>query len=349
MIPYKYIRPLLFTLSPEMAHGLALRALKLGLFSNSVSLPASLATRVFGMDFPSPVGLAAGFDKNAEALDALLGTGFGFIEEGTCTPRPQLGNPRPRIFRLGEDKAVINRLGFPSCGKEVFIANLKKRTHRGIMGVNIVKNRDSADAVADYVTLLEALAPYADYIAINVSSPNTKGLRDLQGKQALFALLSALIEKRAVMQSRIPLLLKIAPDLSEAEQEAIAEVALAKHIDGLIVSNTSVSRPESLRNRNKAEQGGLSGRPLFAPSTKVLRNMYRLTEGKIPLIGVGGIASGEDAYGKIRAGATLVQLYTGLVYHGFGLISQIHAELARLLERDGFKGVAEAVGTEPHP
>lgn len=290
--------------------------------------------------------MAAGFDKNAEAVDALLAQGFGFVEAGTCTPKPQAGNPKPRMFRLTEDAAVINRLGFNGRGKDVFVANLRRRGGRGIVGANIGKNRDTQDTIADYVAMLEAVAPHVDYITVNISSPNTEGLRALQEKDALETLISALFATRSGMDRHLPLLFKIAPDLDAAGQGAVAAVALERGIDGLIIGNTTVSRPESLRSRNRNEKGGLSGRPLFALSTEVLRNMYRFTEGRIPLIGVGGIASGADAYAKIRAGATLVQLYTAFVYQGFSLLQEIHSSLAALLERDGFKSIGEAVGAD---
>lgn len=348
---YRILRPLLFCLPPEMAHRVAIYALKCGLVPPSVArIPASLATQVFGLRFKSPVGLAAGFDKNAECIGALAAQGFGFIELGTCTPLPQKGNAKPRMFRLSEDEAVINRLGFNNAGKDAFAANLAKaRRGNCIVGANIGKNKDG-DAIADYVTMLKAVGPHAAYVTVNISSPNTQGLRDLQQRDALDALLHTLMQTREDITesgkySR-PLLVKIAPDIDAAAQKALAEVVMAHKVDGLIVSNTTLARPASLASADRAETGGLSGRPLMQPSTEILRNMYRLTEGKIPLIGVGGIASGADAYAKIRAGASLVQLYTALIYEGFGLVARIHRELAALLERDGFTSVADAVGVD---
>lgn len=267
------------------------------------------------------------------------------------TPFPQAGNPKPRLFRLKEDDALVNRLGFNNLGISAFVTQLHSLDKRpGILGVNIGKNRDSEDAIGDYVKLLGAVYGYADYITVNVSSPNTAGLRALQEKAALTALLEALQEKRAELigrgQRTVPLLLKIAPDLAPQDAEDIAEVALAKGLEGLIVSNTTTARPSSLHNVHAHEQGGLSGRPLLVPSTELLRRMYTLTQGRIPLVGVGGIFSGHDAYAKIKAGATLVQLYTGIIYQGFGLVTRVKRELAALLARDGLESVAQAIGVE---
>jgi dihydroorotate dehydrogenase len=305
---------------------------------------------VWGLEFPNPIGLSAGFDKDAEAYAALLRLGFGFVEVGSITPQPQAGNPKPRVFRLPEDGAVINRLGFNSAGLAAAVTNLRpRRSERvGIVGINLGKNRDSADAAADYAAGTTALAPLADYLVINVSSPNTPGLRALQGSAALRELLARVqAARRAAVPDRPPpLLLKIAPDLAAAEARDVAEVALAGGIDGLIVGNTTIARPPDLRSRHAKESGGLSGRPLFALSTELLRQFDRLTEGRLPLIGVGGIASGADAYAKIRAGASLVQLYTALIYHGPGLVGRIKRDLAACLRADGFATVAAAVGAD---
>ncbi len=293
--------------------------------------------------------MAAGFDKDAEVADRLLGLGFGFVEVGSITPRPQPGNPRPRMFRLVRDRALINRLGFNSAGAAQAAASLRRLRTRsgGVIGVNLGRNKDSADAGEDYAAGVAAFAGLADYLVINVSSPNTPGLRALQDRAQLEALLrrvqAALPAEGA--GRRPPLLLKIAPDLTPEDRRDIAAVALAQGLDGLIVSNTTIARPEGLRGRWRGETGGLSGAPLFAPSTALLAEMYRLTGGKLPLIGVGGVSSGAEAYAKIRAGASLVQLYTGLVYEGPGLIARILTDLAKLLERDGFASVADAVGT----
>ena len=340
--------PLLRLLPAERAHELTIRALKAGLAPGRppVDDPA-LATRLWGLDFPNPIGLAAGFDKNAEVPDAMLRWGVGFTEIGTVTPRPQAGNPQPRLFRLVEDRAVINRMGFNNEGLGVVTARLTKRARRGIVGANLGKNRDAADATADYCRGVATLAPLADYLVINISSPNTPGLRDLQRRSEVGALIHAVVEARdAVRLDRPPpILLKIAPDLTQQEIDDIAEVALVSKIDGIIVSNTTVARPATLRSANAPEPGGLSGRPLFEPSTAVLAEIYRRTHGRIPLVGVGGVASGEDAYAKIRAGASLVQLYSALVYQGPALIGRIKRDLLVCLKRDGFTHVAEAVGS----
>ena len=332
---------------PETAHRCTIRMLAAMPFPGTA--PADdpiLGLRVFGLDFPNPVGLAAGFDKNAEVFARMGRFGFGFVEIGSVTPRPQAGNPRPRLFRLAADRAVINRMGFNSDGLAAVVARLAKtgRARRPILGINLGKNKDSADAAADYAAGVAALAPHADYLVINVSSPNTPGLRALQDRGALEKLLAAVLASGG--GERPPLLLKIAPDLTAADRHDIAEVALASHIDGLIVANTTVDQPRSLKSPAAGEAGGLSGRPLFAPSTALLGEMYRLTQGKLPLIGVGGIASGADAYAKIRAGASLVQLYTALVYRGPGLVARIKADLALRLRADGFARLAYAVGAD---
>ena len=307
-----------------------------------------LATSLWGLDFANPVGLAAGFDKNAQAMAPMLGFGFGFVEVGSVTPQPQPGNPRPRVFRLAEDEAVINRLGFNSGGIAAAAPRLARFRQagksRGIVGVNLGKNRDSEDAGADYAAGAAALAAYADYLVINVSSPNTPGLRALQGREQLAGIVARV---RAILpQEPPPLLLKIAPDLADEDIGDIAKLALGDAIDGLIISNTTIARPETLRGLRKSEAGGLSGKPLMAPSTALLGEMYRLTRGKVPLIGTGGIASGADAYAKVRAGASLVQLYTALVYQGPGLVRRIKMELVEALHRDGFAKLKDAVGAD---
>ena len=301
-----------------------------------------------GLEFSNPVGLAAGFDKHAEVPDDLLGLGFGFVEVGSVTPRPQPGNPRPRVFRLEEDRAVINRYGFNSQGLAVAAERLRKRHGRsGIVGVNVGANKDSQDPVADYVEGVGELAGLASYFVINISSPNTPGLRTLQARDSLDALLDHVLaaRRKGDAQNSAPLIVKIAPDLSPEDCHDIAEVLLARGVDGLIVSNTTTARP-ALRSDSRDEAGGLSGVPLLEPSTKILAEMYRLTEGKLPLIGTGGIASGHDAYRKIRAGASLVQLYTALVFQGPRLIGQIKQELADLLTTDGYDNIAQAVGAD---
>ena len=340
-------------LKPEAAHGLTLWALRRGL----VPAPRAdddpvLACRMWGRDFANPVGLAAGFDKNAEVADAMLRLGFGFVEVGTVTPRPQPGNPPPRLFRLIEDRAVINRLGFNNDGLAAMTARLAGRghRHRGVVGANLGANRDSADRAEDYVTCCEALRDLVDYLVINVSSPSTPGLRTLQGRDALDDLLARIPaaprKPGASASSLPPILVKIAPDLDREGRAAVAEVALARGIDGLIVGNTTTGARESLKSRYRTETGGLSGPPLFGPSTAHLRELYRLMQGRLPLVGTGGVACGADAYTKIRAGASLVQLYTALIFKGPGLVGRIKAELAALLKADGFAHVGDAVGAD---
>jgi dihydroorotate dehydrogenase len=347
--------PLFRLLPPEAAHDATIRALALGLGGRSAaSADPALRTRVWGLDFPNPVGLAAGFDKNARVPDAMLRLGFGFVEVGSVTPRPQPGNAKPRVFRLPEDRAVINRYGFNNDGLERVAARLRRRRGRpGIVGVNLGKNRDTLDAASDYIAGIAATAALADYLVVNVSSPNTPGLRDLQRKSELTALAARLIDAcRAACRNLPgqrpppPLLLKIAPDLTGSDLEDIAAVALSSGIDGVIVSNTTVTRPPVLKGAHAHEPGGLSGRPLFGPSTAVLKALFRLTAGRLPLVGVGGVSSGADAYAKIRAGASLVQLYTALVYQGPGLAARITHELSGLLRRDGFPSVSAAVGVD---
>jgi dihydroorotate dehydrogenase len=345
---YQWAFPLLDRIDPERAHRLAIAALKAGLIAGDRRPdPPILAQTVFGLRFPNPVGLAAGFDKDGEVYRPALGLGFGFVELGSVTPKPQPGNPRPRLFRLTADCAVINRMGFNNRGSAAMAERLRGRdAARGIVGVNLGKNKDQADAAADYAAGTRLLGPLADYLVINVSSPNTPGLRALQSRDALAALIAAVLEARAEHTRRPPLLLKIAPDLADADRRDIAEAALAGGLDGLIVSNTTIARPPGLGSRFAREAGGLSGRPLFEPATDTLREIYRLTGGKLPIIGVGGIAGAADAYAKIRAGACLVQLYSALVFEGPGLVRRIKNELARLLARDGFANVAEAVGAD---
>ena len=348
---YGLIGPALRRLPREAAHELTLRALGLGLgrlIGGSAAQepdPPVLAQRLWGLDFANPVGLAAGYDKDARVPDAMRRLGFGFVEVGTVTPCPQPGNPKPRMFRLEQDRAIINRMGFNSGGLDGACDRLSRRIRSGIVGVNLGKNRDTNDAEGDFAKGILRTARLADYLVVNVSSPNTPGLRELQHLAMLGSLLERLISVREETGCRVPLLLKIAPDLTLEERRDIAQVALEAGIDGLIVANTTVARPPDLLSRHAHEAGGLSGRPLFAPSTVLLAEMYRLTQGHLPLIGVGGIASAEDAYAKIRAGASLVQLYTALVFSGPSLVSQIKAGLADLLRSDGFRSISEAVGT----
>jgi dihydroorotate dehydrogenase len=345
-------QPLLAVLDPERAHGLTVQALKLGLggAAREADDPI-LATTVWNLAFPNPVGLAAGFDKHAEVCDAMLALGFGFVEAGTVTPRPQRGNSGQRLFRLSEDEAVINRFGFNSCGIAPFAGRLAKRRAtgaRGIVGANLGKNRDTTDGAADYIACIEAVTGLADYLVVNISSPNTPGLRALQARAQIEDLISRVNEARRLspVPKQPPILVKVGPDLDESEIRGIAEVALAASVDGLIVGNTTVARPSSLKSPHASAPGGLSGKPLFNLSTSCLAAMYRLTQGRIPIIGCGGIASGADAYAKIRAGASLVQLYSALVFHGPGLVGRIKGELAAKLRADGFGSVREAVGAD---
>jgi dihydroorotate dehydrogenase len=342
-------RPFLRLIPPEAAHRLTVAGLAAGLGPRQRAPDDPiLGCRVWGLDFANPVGLAAGFDKDGRAMAPLLALGFACVEVGSVTPRPQPGNPRPRVFRLIEDAAIINRLGFNSGGIEAAAPRLARYRQagksQGIVGVNLGKNRDSEDAGADYAAGAAALAGHADYLVINVSSPNTPGLRALQGRQHLAAIVQRV--RDALPQNPPPLLLKIAPDLVEEDVSDIAALALTGAVDGLIVSNTTIARAAGLRSRHRGEAGGLSGKPLMAPSTALLGEIYRQTRGKVPLIGTGGIASGADAYAKIRAGASLVQLYTALVYQGPGLIRRIKDDLAESLRRDGFASLEEAVGVD---
>jgi dihydroorotate dehydrogenase len=342
---YAIARPLLFALDPERAHGLTIRALKAGLAPRQHIDDPVLRQRLWGLDFPNPVGMAAGFDKHAEVPDALLDLGFGFVEVGGVTPRPQPGNPKPRLFRLTEDEAVINRFGFNSEGLDAARARLAARRRRGIVGVNLAKNKETEDAAADYAVCAAGLAPHVDFLVCNVSSPNTPGLRALQGKGPLTDIIGRVRAALAGTKAP-PLLLKIAPDLTPEDRRDIAEVVLAEKLDGLIVGNTTITRPPELRSAHRTETGGLSGRPLLALANEMLRDMRQLTDGRITLVGTGGIASGADAYAKIRAGASLVQFYTALVYGGPRLVMTIATELTALLRRDGFANVANAVGVD---
>ena len=343
--------PLLRALDPENAHYLTLKALKFAPRAGPAIHDARLSVRAFGLHFPNPVGMAAGFDKHAEVPDALLRLGFGFVEIGTVTPLPQPGNARPRIFRLDADQGVINRLGFNSEGGAAVLARLVARAEEGgIIGVNVGANKDSADRAADYVRLIEALAPVASYITVNISSPNTPGLRDLQRGSALDDLLARIVEARNRVLPRAgptPVLLKIAPDLSLGELDDVVGAARAHKLDGMIVGNTTVKRPPALRDRNTAkEAGGLSGRPLFPLATRMLAETYVRVEGAFPLIGVGGIDSGAAALAKVRAGADLIQLYSGLIFHGLGLVTAIKRELLAALDRGEAETLSDLVGAD---
>jgi dihydroorotate dehydrogenase len=347
----RFARPLLRLFSPEDAHSLVIKALSLAPRRQPSSDDARLALRVLGLNFPNPIGIAAGFDKNAEVPDALLGLGFGFVEVGTVTPLPQAGNPKPRIFRLEPDQAVINRLGFNSEGAAPVLRRLAARAEAGgIVGVNIGANKDSSDRASDSVGLIEAVAPVASYVTINISSPNTPGLRELQRASTLDDLLARIVEVRDRVVPRAgptPVLLKIAPDLSLGDLDDVVGVARARGIDGMIVGNTTISRPLALRDRATALQaGGLSGRPLYPLSTRMLAETYVRVEGAFPLIGVGGIDSGAAALGKIRAGADLLQVYSSLVYRGMDLVSEIKAALTDALDHGGAGKLSDLVGVD---
>lgn len=342
---FRLIRPAIFALDSETGHRLAIRALA-ALPQRAPAAPGPLAVEVAGLAFPNPVGVAAGFDKDAEVPDALLGLGFGFAEVGSITPLPQAGNPKPRLFRLVEDDAVINRMGFNNGGAEAALARLRARAGRpGIVGVNIGANKDSADRIADYAVMASRMTPVASYLCVNISSPNTPGLRALQDEGALTGLLDAVIAARDAAGGTPPIFLKVAPDLEPADIDAIARIAIEKRLGALVVSNTTISRP-ALRSAHAGETGGLSGAPLRALATQRLRDFRKATGGAIPLVGVGGIATAEHAWERIRAGASLVQLYSAMVYEGPGLGARIARGLEALMRRDGFASIAEAVGSE---
>ena len=341
---YRLLRPAVFALDAERAHRLAIRALELAPHGAPPMPEGPLATEVAGIAFRNPLGMAAGFDKDGEVPDALLGRGFGHVEVGSITPLPQPGNPKPRLFRLAEDEAIINRMGFNNRGAEAAHARLRARRGRpGVVGINIGANKDSHDRVGDYALMAELMAPLATYLTVNVSSPNTPGLRALQDEGALAGLLDAVLEARG--ENGPPVFLKVAPDLEPADVDAIARIAMDRQLGALIVSNTTIDRPP-LASRHAGETGGLSGAPLKAKALQRLRDFRRATGGALPLVGVGGIASAEDAWERIRAGASLVQLYSAMIYRGPGIAREITRGLEALMRRDGFASVAEAVGTE---
>ena len=343
---FRLLRPAIFALDPERAHALALAALKAAP-RRAPATPGPLAVDVAGIAFANPVGVAAGFDKDGEVPDALLGLGFGSVEIGSLTPRPQAGNPQPRLFRLAEDRAIINRMGFNNGGADAAITSLSQRKRgAGVLGINIGANKDSKDRIGDYARMTRVMAPLADYLTVNISSPNTPGLRALQDEGALVALLDAVFEARREVCSEgaPPVFLKVAPDLEPADIDAIALIALESELAALVVSNTTISRPD-LASHHRGEMGGLSGAPLKQLALQRLRDFRSATGGGIPLVGVGGIASAEDAWERIRAGASLVQLYSAMVYEGPGLGARIVRGLERLMKRDGFASIAEAVGS----
>lgn len=349
---FNLIKPFLHRMDPECAHGVTIAAMKMGLSPKFKPVQDDrLKIRLWDREFANPVGLAAGFDKKAEVIGPLFDMGFGFVEVGTVTPKPQDGNPKPRVFRDAQNEAVINRMGFPNHGLQPFLENIlaynsRAKRPNGIVGINIGMNKDQTEAEKDYRLLIKELAQFADYLTINVSSPNTPGLRNLQEPEHLKALIKAVMEQRAETcgDNPPPVLIKLAPDLTEEEQEKIAHALLHTDIDGIILTNTTLDRPTTLPEKFRNEKGGLSGRPLREKSTKVIRNFYKLTKGKLPIIGIGGVSSGQDAYDKICAGASLVQLYSALVFKGPALPTQMCRDLLVLLERDGHKNLTDAVG-----
>ncbi|MBL6664244.1 MAG: quinone-dependent dihydroorotate dehydrogenase [Rickettsiales bacterium] len=349
---YKIFRPLIFLLPAEKAHNLAIVFLKF--LPHTVSLFSypkkydSLKTKIFDIEFDNPIGLAAGFDKNAEVFNSLKSFGFGFVETGTVTPKPQSGNPKPRMFRLKEDKGVINRLGFNNLGADNFEKNINaKKSSELVVGINIGKNKDTQDDLEDYLILLKRFYSKASYITINISSPNTKNLRNIQHKENLDNFLAKIISLKEEMKENkyTPILLKIAPDLDIKEIKDIAEVVLANKIDGVIISNTTVDRNLKLKSKNKSEAGGLSGKPLFEKSNEVLKNFYQYTNKQVPIIAVGGISNASDVYEKIKNGASLVQIYSSFIYEGFSLVEKIKKDLNDMLLKDGYKTISQAVGT----
>ena len=353
--PYKLARPFLFRMDAENAHKIALHALRLGWVpADRTPHDARLVQTIFGLSIPNPVGISAGFDKNALVLEQAQRLGIGFMEAGSVTPRPQYGNPRPRLFRERKSRSVINRMGMSNEGMDAFwirYRDFRRYSEQcdAIIGINIAKNKDTQDPAADYLTLIEKFAHTADYLAVNISSPNTPGLRTLQGREILLPLLNAMVAKRNEVcdkTKKTPLLIKLAPDLADDECEDIANVVLESGVDGLVLTNTTLDRPDSLPKSFSDEAGGLSGPLLRNKSTAIIKKFYTLTSGKLPIIGVGGISSGLDAYEKIRAGACLVQLYSALVFEGPGLIGRIKRDLGALLARDGFNNIKDAIGVD---
>lgn len=358
---YKFLRPIIFKMDSEKAHNLALKFLRY--FPNLATCLTirknygALEQEVCGLNFKNPIGLSAGFDKNGEVVRAMNGFGFGFVEVGTITPEPQPGNEKPRMFRLEKDRAIINRLGFNNKGADNMLKNLKrfnfaKSGEKGskiICGINIGKNKDTKDALKDYLPLIEKFYDKASYITVNISSPNTKNLRDLQNQENLNEFLERIIAKKIeakkIYQKEVPIFLKLAPDLDEKQQEDIAKIVLENGIDGLIISNTTIDRSDDLKSANKGEAGGLSGKPLFEKSNQVLRNFYKLTNGKLPIIAVGGVFDAKDAYEKIKSGASLVQIYSALIYNGFGMVEKINKDLDGLVRQDGFDNISQVVGS----
>jgi len=344
---FDFFRPFIFKFSPEIAHSLAIKSLKLNKFPiNKIVTSEILETTFCGKKLSSPVGVAAGFDKNAEVYNPLFNLGFGFVEVGTITPKPQYGNPKPRVFRLEEDEALINRLGFNNSGSEEISSRIFKETKKGLIGINIGPNKDSENRIEDYVNCFNKFHSLADYITINISSPNTENLRDFHNQDELNSLVKELKNEKKKLNSKIPIAVKVSPDLNDEQIEVVSKILLDQEIEIIIVSNSSDKNRDKLNNINKLEKGGLSGKPLYEISNNVISKFYKLLGNKIKIIGVGGVDSGETAFEKIIRGASLVQLYTGMVYKGPGIASSISSELIDILKNKGFKNISEAVGTK---
>ncbi len=351
---YRFARPFLFKADPEKAHDLTLKALRTGLLPScgAVKSPV-LESILWGLKFPNPIGLSAGFDKKGEVIGPMFDMGFGFIEAGTVTPKPQTGNPKPRVFRSPDHDAVINRMGFPNSGMGVFKDNISaflsgKKRPKGVLGINIGMNKTQTEPARDYAILIRVLGPMADYLAVNISSPNTPGLRNLQKREPLLELLDVIKAERvkACGDHPPPLLVKLAPDLDDGQRKELAETLVEAEVDGVILSNTTFDRPAYLPSSFSSEAGGLSGAPVRQKSTDIIRDFYMLTGGTLPIIGVGGVSCGRDAYEKIRAGASLVQLYSALIFKGPGIVNTINKELINLLKADGFDNIAQAIGAD---
>ena len=344
---FNFLRPFIFKFSPEIAHSLAIKALKLNNFPiNKIVKNEVLQTKFCGKKISSPIGIAAGFDKNAEVYNPLFNLGFGFVEVGTITPKPQYGNPKPRVFRLEEDKALINRLGFNNSGSEEISSRIIKETKKGILGINIGPNKDTENRIDDYLNCFKKFHSLADYITINISSPNTENLRDLHNQKELNFLIKELKNEKIKLNSKVPIAVKVSPDLNDEQISVVSNILLDEEIEIIIVSNTSDQNRDKLNNINKLEKGGLSGKPLYEISNNIISKFYKLLGKKIKIIGVGGVDSGEAAFEKIIRGASLVQLYTGMVYKGPSIASSISSELINILKNKGFKNISEAVGTK---
>ncbi len=345
-IPFKYAKPVLHALDPEAAHGIGIKGMKMGFHPTHKIDDPRLNTMLFRQIFSNPVGLAAGFDKNAEVIAPILKMGFGFTEVGTVTPLPQIGNPRPRVFRDTANDCVINRMGFPNYGYGIFLKNIQKtkKLMGGIIGINVGMNKEQTEPAEDYCALIKRLAPFADYFTVNISSPNTPGLRNLQAPENLSPLIQAVKKTRDETENKPAILIKLAPDLTPQEQEEIANVLIDEKIDGIILTNTTLARPDILPQNFANEKGGLSGAILTKKSNDITRNFYKLTKGQIPIIGVGGISNAEDAYERIKSGASVIQLYTAMIFKGPDIAKDINKGLLSLLEKDGFKSIQEAVG-----